>query len=1071
MKDARHSSSILACAVLHSSGLGGAERSHVERALDLRTEGVLTHTLLPFPDRGLGRELEAVGLPFSPAPRAPWWIEVSERPGGPASGPPLKDLVDERSVRAFVREFVSLRPDVVLSMTVASPQAALAARVLGIPHVWFLSELAVPDHGMHPTVPHAVIGRAVEQLSDGVVCASRAVRAQFFGSGAEEASEDAFAARWIHVVPSAPRLPAGFTVAEIPREAMDDVGLITVGVIGTLIPGKGQADAVDALVELQRRGTPVRLILFGTGTDAARSELEDRAREGGVDHLLELRYEADRQAIYEAVDVIAVTSRQEGLTRVIFEASAANRPIVYAAEGSTTEAMVPEVTGLPFVPGDPRTLADALERLIEQPGLRAGLARTARTALAEFCASPARGPRLQQVLQDAITAHPEGQWMRNVADLRARLLSEATNGNEGSSDMALDDITQLRTRYDEIISELRTRYDEVRRLNRTLGRRPVRSAIMLANLLRSPRSVLRPSRRPIRESEGHGPLDDGAYARWRAVEERPGEAPPGLAGPGLAGRSSEPNFSFVMPVCDPDPSVLHAAVASVVSQRYSGWQLVIVDDASERPDIGELLGALDASGGRITVVRNAERLGIAATTERGIALTTGRWIGFIDHDDLLAADVLADCASTAEQHPRATMLFTDEDKLDADGQRVHPRFKSDFDRVRLLHENAVNHLSLFRRDLLDAIGPLARDLSGSQDWDLALRASAVVTDDVVVHVDRIGYHWRQTDGQFSRARADVALQAGLVAVQRQLDAIDVPLRARPHPRVGGAVLLEPTALSCADATFVLAVQNGTPEGLRRTAQNLRAWQRDGFAQLVVACEHVEVEERLRFEIEAVGGVANVVTSRAAGLGALLRRAHEEVRTDSVIIVDESLVPAASAVDHRVGPTLLGYLALPGVELAGPRVLDQWGLLEQGPVMLSDGRLVVSGAGVDPLNDGYFGDYALPQQVAALGALCVAISTRALTSWCDQAHTVECPNELALSLSVSTWRQGGRVAWVPTTSVRRRPRSADPQVAVTATVLASHAATLAELSAGERRIPRLHRALDVRDGALRLAVPR
>jgi glycosyltransferase involved in cell wall biosynthesis len=76
------------------------------------------------------------------------------------------------------------------------------------------------------------------------------------------------------------------------------------------------------------------------------------------------------------------------LPNVVLEAAAAALPIVATAVGGTGEIVTDEVDGLLVRPGDPDSMREALERLLDDPALRARLGAAAQRRAADF--SPGR---------------------------------------------------------------------------------------------------------------------------------------------------------------------------------------------------------------------------------------------------------------------------------------------------------------------------------------------------------------------------------------------------------------------------------------------------------------------------------------------------------------------------------------------------------------------------------------------------------------------------------------------------------------------------------------------------------
>jgi len=242
-----------------------------------------------------------------------------------------------------------------------------------------------------------------------------------------------------------------------------------------------------------------------------------------------------------------------------------------------------------------------------------------------------------------------------------------------------------------------------------------------------------------------------------------------------------PLVSVVMPAFESDARLLDKAIASVVAQTYSHWELIISDDAS--PDASELalVRRRHGSEDRIRWLSAPERGGIAQNTNRAIAAAQGDYVAFLDHDDELAPDALyATVAALQEQ--RYPLVYSDEDRIETDayGRCVHhtPFFKPDFDPDMLLAMNYICHLVVVDRALLNAIGGLRSGVDGAQDHDLLLRLTARLAPDKVLHLARILYHWRVTPGSVSRTvETQEALRRTIV------DVVDAHLRERGHDAV------------------------------------------------------------------------------------------------------------------------------------------------------------------------------------------------------------------------------------------------------------------------------------------------
>lgn len=216
----------------------------------------------------------------------------------------------------------------------------------------------------------------------------------------------------------------------------------------------------------------------------------------------------------------------------------------------------------------------------------------------------------------------------------------------------------------------------------------------------------------------------------------------------------QPTISVVMPVCDTPLEILDASICSILKQVYTNWELCIADDASSTPDIRALLERHAAADARIKLRFRSSRGNIAAASNTALEMATGDFVALLDHDDMLPVHALYWVAETINRHPDALLLYSDEDKIDAHGNRFDPYFKSDFNYELFLAQNMVCHLGVYRRDLICSLGGFRSGFDGSQDYDLALRVVAAIPRSQIVHIPRVLYHWRAIAGSVALSRTE-----------------------------------------------------------------------------------------------------------------------------------------------------------------------------------------------------------------------------------------------------------------------------------------------------------------------------
>jgi glycosyltransferase involved in cell wall biosynthesis len=201
-----------------------------------------------------------------------------------------------------------------------------------------------------------------------------------------------------------------------------------------------------------------------------------------------------------------------------------------------------------------------------------------------------------------------------------------------------------------------------------------------------------------------------------------------------------PVFSVILPVYNVEAKWLEKAIQSVRNQIYPDWELCIADDASSQPHIKPLLTRYSKLDARIKVVFRSENGNIVATSNDALAMATGDYIALLDHDDELAIDALFEVARLINQHPDADFIYTDEDKIDTQGNRKDPFFKPDWSPDYFHACMYTCHLGVYRTRLIREIGGFRPGYDGSQDYDLALRV--VEKTQNIYHIPKVLYHWR-----------------------------------------------------------------------------------------------------------------------------------------------------------------------------------------------------------------------------------------------------------------------------------------------------------------------------------------
>ncbi|QTL02432.1 glycosyltransferase family 2 protein [Aquabacter sp. L1I39] len=229
-----------------------------------------------------------------------------------------------------------------------------------------------------------------------------------------------------------------------------------------------------------------------------------------------------------------------------------------------------------------------------------------------------------------------------------------------------------------------------------------------------------------------------------------------------------PKISIVTPVFNTDPLLFEEMIQSARSQIYEDWELCLVDDGSTSLHVGPMLKAAAESDPRIRVTHLPQNSGISVASNEGVKMAKGEIIAFLDHDDIITNDCIAEIAIYYSDHPDADIVYSDDDKIDMDGKRYAPQFKPDWSPVLLLSFMYMAHILTVRRSLFLEIGGFRAPFDGAQDFDFALRASEHARH--VGHIPKVLYHWRAAPGSTASSAntKPLSFEAGRRAVEEAL---------------------------------------------------------------------------------------------------------------------------------------------------------------------------------------------------------------------------------------------------------------------------------------------------------------
>jgi len=234
------------------------------------------------------------------------------------------------------------------------------------------------------------------------------------------------------------------------------------------------------------------------------------------------------------------------------------------------------------------------------------------------------------------------------------------------------------------------------------------------------------------------------YDEWIAHKETARQLTAAQFNKALAALSFKPTLSMVVAVTENAFSSLSATIASVLTQSYTLFEcLVVCDDAISPADMALLFAEFETDE-RVKQIRLSGYANKAQLLNRALAQAKGEFFALVSANDCLAEHALFYMAHTINNFPQGQIFYSDEDRLDEEGKRVNPHFKTAWNPDLFFATNYVANLALFRTSLIKLVGGYHAEKAEAVSYDLLLRCLPYVNPNEIHHVARILYHARMT---------------------------------------------------------------------------------------------------------------------------------------------------------------------------------------------------------------------------------------------------------------------------------------------------------------------------------------
>ncbi|MEN9848022.1 MAG: hypothetical protein RL368_762, partial [Pseudomonadota bacterium] len=436
---------------------------------------------------------------------------------------------------------------------------------------------------------------------------------------------------------------------------------------------------------------------------------------------------------------------------------------------------------------------------------------------------------------------------------------------------------------------------------------------------------------------------------------------------------SPPLISIVLPTYNTPEVYLRAVLESVCQQYYPHWELCIADDASTKPHVHKVLEEYKQRDKRIKVLYRPENGHISAASNSALSLVTGEFVAFVDHDDLLPLYALFWVAQDIIEHPSGMLWYSDEDKINEQGERYDPYFKPDWNEDLLLSYNFVCHLAVYNARLIKQVGGLREGFEGAQDYDLVLRVTEKIQAKQIRHIPRILYHWRAIEGSTASSidEKPYALIAAQKAIMEHLERVGVNAKVLDAPELFGAsrvqyALPDPLPL----VSLIIPTYNGV-KILRGCIDSIVQKTRYPNYEILIVNNNSDDPETLKYmqDLEANGQARIIDYPYPFNYSAINNFAVEQAQGEIIGLLNNDV----EVINHDWLDEMVSHALRPKVGAVGARLWYPNETLQHGGVILGIGG--VAGHSHKYLQRGsvgYFGRVVLIQNLSAVTGACMIL---------------------------------------------------------------------------------------------------
>ncbi|MFQ5643901.1 MAG: hypothetical protein ACE5FQ_09395, partial [Thiogranum sp.] len=456
----------------------------------------------------------------------------------------------------------------------------------------------------------------------------------------------------------------------------------------------------------------------------------------------------------------------------------------------------------------------------------------------------------------------------------------------------------------------------------------------------------------------------------------------------------QPSVHLVMTHVAGQGAAVADTLDSLGAQLYGGWGLSIVSNASCPDTVFAEIDNLEWHQ-----VDGDLMAGVNAVVEASGA----DWLGLLEAGSTLEPQLLYQHVDHLHRHPDWRLVYMDEDRIDADGQRYDPLFKPEFNLELLRAMPYIGNFVLIEREALIAAGAYGQQ-TGAEIHDAVLRVVEHCGEQAVGHMPEVLIH-RQDCFQLALDQ-DLIVANRRACVSAHLERCGIEGEAKPGILFGSCFV----DYTCADKppVEIIVPVSGRPEMLELFLDSLLAQtQYPDFQVRLLVKDGVDIPA-------AVSGMNRVDVVRcsqsATRWQVMLELAHNS-RTEHLMLMS----PGAIAIQPSWLERLVAQLGKPDVAAVAPRLVSSDKTVVGGGIITGAGPYAVGmgafgGLGLD--DSGYMGRAQVAQELSAVSNSCMLVRRSALVSTEGLASSLRLGFYQSVDFCLRLRETGGKIVWTP-----------------------------------------------------------